>query len=178
MFVFNLKINPKRIFVALGVLLTIVLIFFIVNRFVLNNKSKVNDEIAPSKHIGTIDNNNYTDTLKMVHENLDMYLGQEVKITGFVYRLNDFQDDQFVIARNMVIDSTSNPLVVGLLCSFFKSEDFEDGAWVEIQGIISQVEYNGTIPSIKVKNMTRIEKPEDEYVSTPSDTYIPTSVIM
>ena len=178
MFVFNLKINPKRILVALGVLLTIVLIFFLVNHFVLNSKNKVTDEIVPPKHIGVIDNENYTDVLKMVHENLDMYLGQEIKITGFVYRLNDFQDDQFVIARNMVIDSTSNPLVVGFLCYFMKSEDFEDGAWIELQGTVSQGDYNGTVPVIKVKKMTIIEKPKDEYVSIPSDTYIPTSVIM
>lgn len=107
-----------------------------------------------------------------------LIFGQEIRITGFVYRLNDFSDDQFVIARNMIIDSNSNPLVVGFLCSYVKADDFHDGTWVEITGTINEGEYNGRIPVIKVKKMIRVDKPEDEFVSVPDDTYIPTSIIM
>lgn len=55
-------------------MLAIVLIFFLVKDMAFKDKIKVKDNLVSSGHVGEIDNNNYTDVLKAVHENLDTYL--------------------------------------------------------------------------------------------------------
>ena len=44
---------------------------------------------------------NYTNVLKEVHENLDTYVGQKICYTGYVYRVADLPENQFVLARDM-----------------------------------------------------------------------------
>lgn len=60
-----------------------------------------------------LNSSNYTNVLKNVHDNLDLYVGQNIKFTGFVYRLYDFSEDQFVLGRNMIISSDYKAVVVG-----------------------------------------------------------------
>ena len=60
-----------------------------------NNKS--NNKILE------INSNNFTTFLKNCNENIDSYVGKSVHISGFVYRLSDFAQNQFVVARLMPI---------------------------------------------------------------------------
>ena len=70
----------------------------------------------------------------------------------------------------------SEAYVVGFLSEYDNIKDIEGGTWVEIIGTITKGKYhNQDIPIIKVNNLNIIEKPKDEYVLPPSDTYIPTS---
>lgn len=55
----------------------------------------------PSGEIAYLTDENYTNVLKEVHENLDTYLGQKICYTGYVYRVSDLQENQFVLARDM-----------------------------------------------------------------------------
>ena len=41
------------------------------------------------------------------HENIDDYVGKKLCFTGYVYRVLDLQDNQFVLARDMIISSIS-----------------------------------------------------------------------
>lgn len=181
MFVFNVKVNGKLCFKVIMITMgLIVLSIFVLSIYKLllaqNEIITTNDEIRHS-NITEITPNNYTNILKAVHENLDSYLGKEIKFSGYVYRVIDFTDNQFVLARDMIIDSQS--YVVGFLSEYDKIENFEDNCWVEITGTISKGKYhNKTIPIIKINNLTRIEKPEDEFVLPPSNTYIPTSAVL
>lgn len=52
-----------------------------------------------------IDPKNFTNVLNEVHNNLDLYEGQKIKFSGFVYRIYDFSEEQFVLGRNMIISS-------------------------------------------------------------------------
>ena len=136
----------------------------------------VDDEISHS-NVTEITANNYTNILKAVHDNIDSYLGKKIKFSGYVYRVLDFSENQFVLARDMILNSQS--YVVGFLSEYDKIKDFEDSSWVEIIGTISQGKYhNRNIPIIKVESINKIEKPEDATVLPPSDTYIPTSAIL
>ena len=120
---------------------------------------------------------NYTNILKAVHDDLNSYLGKEIKFSGYVYRVIDFNDNQFVLARDMIVDSQS--YVVGFLSEYDKIRDFEDGSWVEIVGSITKGKYhNREIPIIEIKELNKIDKPLEEFVSPPEDTYIPTSAVL
>lgn len=103
--------------------------------------------------------------------------GQKISFTGYVYRVYDFSNTQFVLARNMVISSDNQTLVVGFLCNFKDASKFSDGTWVNITGTITKGDYHGDIPVIEIKEMKACDKPSDEYVYPPDDTYIPTSAL-
>ena len=73
------------------------------------NKDDISNNITNNK-ILEINSNNFTTFLKNCNENIDSYVGKTVHISGFVYRLSDFAQNQFVVARLMPIhyESTSN----------------------------------------------------------------------
>ena len=121
---------------------------------------------------------NYTNILKSVHDNPDEYIGQKIKFSGYVYRIIDFTEKEFVLARNMVVSSDFQTVVVGFLCNYDKAKDFEDGTWIEITGTITKGAYHGEMPIVDIENIQKTEKPSDENVYPPDDDYIPTSSLL
>lgn len=121
---------------------------------------------------------NYTNILKSVHDNPDEYIGQKIKFSGYIYRVIDFTEKEFVLARNMVVSSDFQTVVVGFLCRYDKAKEFEDGTWIEITGTIKKGTYHGDMPIIDIENIQKTEKPSDEYVYPPDDDYIPTSSLL
>ncbi len=178
MFIYNVKLNSKNIVkISLIVISIIVVIFFLLSLYrIFSNSFEVRDRI-PEPDVAYIEANNYTNVLKSVYENLDSYIGQKICFSGYVYRNLDFSDNQFVLARDMIVPNSEKKLIVGFLCSFNKAEDYADGSWVEITGEISKGNYHGDIPVIKITKINKIEKPSDEFAYPPDDTYIPTAVL-
>lgn len=120
---------------------------------------------------------NYTNVLKTVHDNIDNYVGQKIKFSGYVYRMFDFKESQFVLARDMVISSDFQTVVVGFLCESTEIASYQDNSWVEIEGTIIKSNYHGDMPIIQVEKLHSIEKPSDEYVYPPDDSFVATSTI-
>lgn len=181
MFVCNVKVNGKLWFkiIMFSMAFVVIIIFclslyklFLAQKLELN----VNDELRHS-NVTEILPDDYTNVLKAVHEDIDSYIGKQIKFSGYVYRVIDFNDAQFVLARDMILDSQS--YVVGFLAEYDKISSYENGTWVELIGTISKGKYhNQEIPIIKVDNLYCIEKPDDDMVLPPSSTYIPTSAIL
>lgn len=177
MFVCNFKLNKNlflKIFFFIIFFIAIAIIGF--TAFKIFNPTSVNDNL-PSSNITNISSDNYTNVLKTVHENLDEYIGQKISFSGYVYRVYDFNSNQFVLARNMIVTSDKQTLVVGFLCDYNKASDFKDNTWVTITGKITKGDYHGDIPIIEITDIKQCDKPADEFVNPPDDTYIPTSVL-
>ena len=183
MFVYNLKLNRTSIFkIALIIACIVFVILFGIASYKiisasLNSNVKVNDSILQGQ-VATLTVDNYTDVLKTVHDNLDTYIGQKIKFSGYVYRAPDFAENEFVLARNMIINKQNQTLIVGFLCNCDEIKSYSDNAWVEITGEITKGNYHGEIPVIKIMQITQTDKPEQEFVYPPDDTYIPTAVIL
>lgn len=177
MFVWNFKFTHKLIFKVLFIIIFIVVIALSgLSVYNIFHYQKTNDTIdAPS--VANISADNYTDILKSVHDNLDEYVGQKIHFTGYVYRVYDFSETQFVLARNMVISSDNQTLVVGFLCNYKNAKEFNDNDWIDITGKITKGNYHGDIPVIEITDMKKCEKPSNEYVYPPDDTYIPTNAL-
>jgi len=178
MFIYNFKLNTKNIVKFSFILITIIItIFFLISTYKIVSESfKVKDQME-TPDIADIKPNNYTNVLKSVYENLNTYTGQKIRFSGYIYRQIDFSDTQFVLARDMLTSSSNQTLIVGFLCDYKKSKDFIDGTWVEIIGEITKGDYHGEVPIIKIQEIKQIEKPAEEFVVPPDDTYIPTAVI-
>ena len=183
MFIYNLKVNGglalKIIIVILSIFMAVVFGFSIYKIFFTSGKFLINDKIE-KQDITEIKTENYTNILKAVHDNPDSYIGMKINFTGYIYRVIDFKEEQFVIARDMFINEDKNQsVVVGFLCESKDVKAFKDGEWVEITGTIEKGKYhNSEIPIIKITEIKGVEQPDMPYVMPPSDTYIPTSGLL
>lgn len=180
MFVYNLKVDKRKIKkygIILGIIVACIFLVMLCLKLLDNNFIfKVDDEL-PSNDVNVISADNYANILKSVHDNLDNYVGQKISFTGYVYRVYDFNSNQFVLARNMIISSDFQTVVIGFLCESHETCNYENGAWVCIEGEITKGNYHGEIPVINVTSIKGVDKPENEYVYPPDDSYIPTSAI-
>lgn len=182
MFVFNMKMDGNRtckVFIAALCIILLLITFFVCYKIIFNSFFKTNDETASIySQVQELDSRNYTNVLKNVHENIDTYLGQKIKFTGYIYRLYDFSNEEFVLARNMIISSDFQTVVVGFLCHSALATNFSDNTWVEIEGTINKGNYNGEIPIIEIDNINQVEAPTDEYVYPPDSAFITTSTVL
>ncbi len=177
MFICNFKVNGSKLFKVFFSCITLLLIFILVFvTFKVFYGAKNNTQACiPQSDVSEISVNNYTNVLKTVHDDIDTYVGKKINFTGYVYRILDFKDNQFVLARNMIISSDFKYVVVGFLCESDKISEFEDGTWVNVTGEITKGDYHGDMPIILVTELNKCDKPTDEYVYPPDDDYIPTS---
>ena len=180
MFVCNVKVNGSKIFKYFFtgiVLLIIAILIFVSIKLFVGARTK-SSSCMPQNEVSVISAKNYTNVLKAVHENIDDYIGVNIKFTGYVYRVTDLTDTQFILARDMIISSDFQYVIVGFLCELENAKDFQDQSWVELTGEITKGNYHGDMPIIKVTDIKTVEKPNEEYVYPPDDSYIPTSGIL
>lgn len=182
MFVFNLKLSGSKLFKIFFIIFSIiVLLLFCLGAYKVFNKSNnvftISDNIKKD-NVVNLNSTNYTNVLKTVHENIDSYVGINIHCVGYVYRVVDFSDNQFVIARDMVISSNYQSVVVGFLCEYKDICNFTDGTWVEISGEITKGNYHGDMPILKIKEIKSTEKPNDEFVYPPDENYVPTNSLL
>ena len=179
MFVYNFKLNGKLLVKFLLTIIAIVITaYFAISTYkIYSNSFKIKNSI-PEPDVINLTCENYTNVLKAVHDDVDSYIGKKICFTGYIYRLIDFKDTEFVLARDMIISSNMQTLIVGFLCDCKNANNFENETWVEITGVISKGNYHGEIPVIKIKDIKQIDKPKDNiYVFPPDDSYLPTSNI-
>lgn len=131
-----------------------------------------------SSDVYQITPNNYTNILNSVHNDIDTYLGQRISFSGYVYRVYDLKDTEFILARDMVVSTDFQTVVVGFLCSLDKASEFKDGTWVQITGKITKGYYHGDIPVIEIEDIKNIQKQKDTFVYPPDEFYIPTSSLL
>ncbi len=182
MFVYNVKINGSKTFkyFFVGIVLLVVIIVGIVTLKIFHGaiNNHETSSCMPQNNVFKITASNYTNVLKSVHDNIDDYIGININFTGYVYRMIDFNENQFVLARNMVISSDLQTVVVGFLCECEESKNFNDNDWIEITGTVTKGDYHGDMPIIKVTEIKKASKPNEELVYPPDESYIPTSGII
>lgn len=167
MFIYNFKINSKsffKYFIIIIVALAIISLIISIVKIVVKEKKQIKD----SDYI-TINSNEYSNFLKDCHSNIDAYVGKKYCITGYVYRMPDFNKNQFVLARNMLLYSNNKSVVVGILSENNKASSFENGTYVVCKGVIEKGDYHGDMPVFKITSIEKCEKPDEDFINPPSD---------
>ena len=186
MFIYNFKLNKKgisKIIIVLFSLICIVLLAISISKILTEVKKESQKEIVkdnysiPSPDIAEITPENYCNILKAVHENLNTYVGQKISFTGYIYRVADLKENQFILARDMIINSKNQTVVVGFLCEYEKAKELVNDSWIKITGTIEKGNYYGEIPIIKIESLEEASIPNNPLVCPPSDSYVPTAVI-
>ena len=178
MFIYNFNLNSKNLVkIGFTIMVIIITIFFLISIYkILSENFKTKDEIIPPD-VSYIEPENFTNILKEVYEDLDNYLGQTICFKGYVYRNSDFDENFFVLARDMKSSLENQTLIVGFLCDYKNAKNFADGTWVEVTGTIDKGNYHGEIPVLKVLKIEKCDEPEDPIVPLPDKTYVPTAII-
>ncbi len=182
MFVYNFKVNGSKMFkyffTGIVLLIIAILIFVSIKLFTGAKNNKSISSCLPQNSVSTISAQNYTNVLKAVHENIDDYVGVKIQFTGYVYRVLDLTETQFILARDMIISSDYQYVIVGFLCEYENAQNFENETWVELTGEITKGNYHGDMPIVEVTDIYEVDTPNEEYVYPPDETYIPTSGII
>ncbi|TCO68275.1 TIGR03943 family putative permease subunit [Marinisporobacter balticus] len=137
-----------------------------------NNEDSIQIDInTNSDRINNLDAEKFRDTLENVYVNLDSMMGEEVELSGFIYRELDFSTNRFVISRLLMSCCAADAQVTGLLCEWDEGSKLQDNVWIKVTGIIdSTTHYNKytekeeTIPLIKVIKVESIKPPKDQYI--------------
>ena len=167
MFVYNVKINGSKVFkIFFAVVIILIICILGVVLFRIFSGANKASSCMPQNDVSEISAKNYTNVLKTVHENIDNYVGMKIRFTGYIYRVSDLNDNQFVLARDMIISSNSQFLVVGFLCEYKNAKDFPDDTWVTVTGEIQKGDYHGDIPILMITDISESQKPSEEYVYT------------
>ena len=159
MFICNFKINKKTIFFF------VILIAIITSLFLQFSDSffKEVPDITKENVDIIITKENYMKEIKNIHENMDKVINKKIKMSGFVFRMPDFNENIFVCGRNIIINSEDK--IAGTLCYLENNQRFQDDTWVEIYGTLSKGTYNDKqMPIIKIEKINQIETPKDTYV--------------
>ncbi len=179
MFIYNISLNKTLILKCIFIIIAIILIcMFSYSIYkIYKEGSQSSDSCQINSDIIKIDSSNYTNILKETHDNLDKYLGKKISFSGYVYRVSDLSDTQFILARDMIISSDLKTLVVGFLCNCKEAKNYESNTWVEIVGTIEKGNYHEPIPIINVTKINKIVKPDECYVYPPDSSFVPTANI-
>ena len=184
MHIYNFKINKNKVFKGILLFFIIIcLVILILSIYKLFFEMKnynsenfvVEDTCFSNNDITEIKSNQYTNVLKVVHENIDDYIGKQISFTGYVYKINYLQENQFVLARNMIVNQANQTVVVGFLSECSTINDFANYSWVKVTGTIKKGFLDGDIPVLEITKIENVDKPADDFVYPPDDTYVPTS---
>ena len=183
MVIYNLKLNSSFLYkLFFFLLISASIVLFSISIYKIYHSIKDDDTILVKdlenvNSSSEISSKNYTNILKQVHDNVEEYIGKEITFTGYIYRIDGIEDNQFILARNMIINEASQSIVVGFLSEYNDISNFKDFTWVKVTGTIEKGYLNGDIPVLKTKSINKVKKPKDEFVYPPDDEYIPTSSI-
>ncbi|XID93936.1 TIGR03943 family putative permease subunit [Paenibacillaceae bacterium WGS1546] len=100
---------------------------------------------------------------------LDLYkhnfLGKTVVMSGFVYREDDMNADQFVVSRMAMQCCSADAMPYGFLVKWDKGAELAKDAWITVTGVIGLTEYNGNeIIELDARKIEGMDAPDDPYV--------------
>lgn len=107
----------------------------------------------------------FMETLTSLDLYKENFIGKTMKISGFIYRADEMNAEQFAVGRIAMACCAADSLPFGVLTEYPGAAKYEDDTWVEITGEMDVTEFNGyEIILLKAKSIQLIEQPESPYV--------------
>jgi len=118
-----------------------------------------------------IDDSIFEGAVNHIKNNIDLYEGQQISLSGFIFRHDHFDDDTIFISRLLITCCAADAMITGILADGEGLSDYEDYEWIEIQGVIDRVIYfdpwlnmEYEAPIVRASTSRSIEKPLYPYV--------------
>lgn len=107
----------------------------------------------------------FMETLTSLDLYKDNFIGKNMKLSGFIYRAPEMNDEQFAVGRIAMACCAADSMPFGVLAEYPRAAKYEDDTWVEVSGKMDVAEFNGyEIILLKVISVERIDEPESPYV--------------
>lgn len=112
-----------------------------------------------------ISGDNFVRWMQEIYDNMSTYEGKKIQITGFVFKDEAFNKNEFVTARLMMSCCSADLQPVGLLCRYDKAAELNPDLWINLTGKIQIIDYKGEkTPVVISENIEKTEKPQNDYV--------------
>ncbi|MBY0123708.1 TIGR03943 family putative permease subunit [Bacillus sp. S/N-304-OC-R1] len=100
-----------------------------------------------------------------IHMDIQKYKGKQIELTGFVYKEDDFEQDQVVLARFLITHCVADASIVGFLSEHPDASSMKTDTWIEAKGILDVTTYDGIeLPLIKITSWKEIPDPQKPYI--------------
>ncbi|MEH7086465.1 TIGR03943 family protein, partial [Neobacillus drentensis] len=124
---------------------------------------KLKTDMLRTKNIN-INDQLYVPMMSIIQDNLQDMIGKTVSTKGFVYREKNFMQNQIIVARFGISCCVADASVYGMMAKGNVTALPKD-KWVQVTGVIAQTQFDGgTIPIIKIKQISKIAAPKQPYV--------------
>jgi uncharacterized repeat protein (TIGR03943 family) len=106
----------------------------------------------------------YVPMMNIIQGNLKGMIGKTITTKGFVYREKNFMQNQIIVARFGITCCVADASVIGIMAKGNLATLPKD-KWVQVTGTIEETQYDGgSIPIIKVSQISKIAAPQQPYV--------------
>lgn len=113
----------------------------------------------------------FLDIVDEAYMDMENGIGKSIELSGFVFKDNSFENNQFVVARMLMVCCAADAEVVGLLCEWEDGKTLKSDEWVKVTGVIDMTKmlniYSGEeeeIPVIRADSVEYIDPPLTKYV--------------
>jgi uncharacterized repeat protein (TIGR03943 family) len=95
-----------------------------------------------------------------------------LELSGFVYRQDGLQDNQFVVGRFAVQCCSADAAPFGVLVEFPDAKLWANDAWVHLSGTMQKTTFDGEdIMMLKVDQATKLDTPKDKQYVYPNPNF-------
>lgn len=122
-------------------------------------------ELDIKNNVIQVNSKNFVFSLDEILGNPDKYEGEEIDITGFVYKVKDLKQNQFIIGRYMMVCCAADMQIAGIRCNINNLGTYDNDTWVKVRGKIKKDVYEGQVdPLIEVEHIEIDLNPDTSYV--------------
>ena len=108
---------------------------------------------------------NFIFTLDEILTSPEKYEGQYIEITGFVYKDESINDNEFIIGRYMMVCCAADIQIAGIRCESNSLESYDNDTWIKVKGKIKKDTSNGAVDAvIVVESLEKDLAPDTAYV--------------
>ncbi|ABR36771.1 TIGR03943 family putative permease subunit [Clostridium beijerinckii] len=133
----------------------------------INNaeQGKYDDDLYIKDNVIEVDINNFLHSFDELTENANKYDGQEIEITGFVYKDTTLNDNEFIVGRFVMACCAADLQVVGIKCDSNSQEIYSKDTWVKVKGKLKTETVKYAVnPVIVVEHIEKDPNPKTEYL--------------
>lgn len=128
--------------------------------------SSENDKIDIEDNIIKVSPRNFVSSLNEIYNNTDEYNGDEIELSGFVYKDKTLKGNEFIIGRYMMVCCAADMQVVGFTCDNNNNlQSFENNTWIIIKGKIKKsTSGSDSSPIVELEKIEKDPNPDASYV--------------
>lgn len=142
----------------------------ILNKGVILEGNVANEKELQHVH-NTLDGEQFKIALMNLQKELANKEGEEIELSGFVYKNSKMNESEFAIARLVMSCCAADSFIQGIRCEWEEAVALQDNEWIKIKATVKSIPYYDKdkrevmqIPLLQVKSLEVIAVPDHPYV--------------